>query len=100
MGSFVTIQGRRQRYFAVVTDVELRAVDDGVRHFPPEFSTGVADAGDFTADVIAGTLAYGQLSVMPSMAVRIGDSSPGSAEQAKTIPGAFRAGIRRLTGGH
>ena len=40
VGSFVTIQGRRQRYFAVVTDVELRAVDDGVRHFPPAFSTG------------------------------------------------------------
>ena len=89
VGSFVTIQGRRQRYFAVVTDVELRAVDDGVRHFPPAFSTGNANAGDFTTEVIAGTLAYGQLSVMPSMAVPIGDSSSRSAEQAKTIPEHF-----------
>ncbi len=89
VGSFVTIQGRRQRYFAVVTDVELRAVDDGVRHFPPAFSTGAADAGDFTAEVIAGTLAYGQLSVMPSMAVPVGSSPNGTAEQAKTIPEHF-----------
>ena len=89
VGSFVTIQGRRQRYFAVVTDVELRAVDDGVRHFPPASSPGAPDAGDFTAEVIAGTLAYGQLSVMPSMAVPIGDPSPGVAEQAKTIPEHF-----------
>ncbi len=89
VGSFVTIQGRRQRYFAVVTDVELRAVDDGVRHFPPAFSTDDVDAGDFTAEVIAGTLAYGQLSVMPSMAVPVESSQQGTAEQAKTIPEHF-----------
>ena len=89
VGSFVTIQGRRQRYFAVVTDVELRAVDDAVRHFPPEFSAGDADPGGFAADVIAGTVAYGQLSVMPSMAVPLHDSVHGTAEQAKTIPEHF-----------
>ena len=89
VGSFVTIQGRRQRYFAVVTDVELRAVDDGVRHFPPAFSTGDANAGDFTAEVISGTLAYGQLSVMPSMAVPAESTQQGTAEQAKTIPEHF-----------
>ena len=89
VGSFVTIRGRRQRYFAVVTDVELRAVDDGVRHFPPAFSTGDVDAGDFTAEVIAGTLAYGQLSVMPSLAIPIESAQQGAGEQAKTIPEHF-----------
>ena len=85
VGSFVTIQGRRQRYFAVVTDIELRAVDDGVRHFPP---AEIGDGG-FTAEVISGTVAYGQLSVMPSMAVPMGAVQQEVAEQAKTIPEHF-----------
>ena len=92
VGSFVTIVGRRQRYFAVVTDLELRAVDDSVRHFPPSGSAGV-DGDGFIAEVMAGTLAYGQLSVMPSMTAPL-DSDAGigaviSAEQAKTIPEHF-----------
>ena len=92
VGSFVTIVGRRQRYFAVVTDLELRAVDDNVRHFPPTGSTG-SGADGFAADVMAGTLAYGQLSVMPSMTAPldsgqvVGEGM--SAEQAKTIPEHF-----------
>lgn len=85
VGSFVTIQGRRQRYFAVVTDIELRAVDDGVRHFPP---SEIGDGG-FTAEVISGTVAYGQLSAMPSMAVPTEAVQQGVAEQAKTIPEHF-----------
>ena len=90
VGSFVTIQGRRQRYFAVVTDVELRAVDDSVRHFPPDFSVGGAASGqNFAAEVIAGTVAYGQLSVMPGMAVAADAIEDGIAEQAKTIPEHF-----------
>ena len=92
VGSFVTIVGRRQRYFAVVTDLELRTVDDSVRHFPPGGST-YSGAGDFAAEVMAGTLAYGQLSVMPSMTAPL-DSGGSigaaiSAEQAKTIPEHF-----------
>ncbi len=93
VGSFVTIVGRRQRYFAVVTDLELRAVDESVRHFPPGGSTGVG-VGDFAAEVMAGTLAYGQLSVMPSMTAPLDSGSVAgqggiSAEQAKTIPEHF-----------
>ena len=94
VGSFVTIVGRRQRYFAVVTDLELRAVDDSVRHFPPGGSTySGAGMGDFVADVMAGTLAYGQLSVMPSMTAPLDAVDDGralaQAEQAKTIPEHF-----------
>ena len=98
VGSFVTIVGRRHRYFAVVTDLELRTVDDSVRHFPPGGSTG-AGADGFAAEVMAGTLAYGQLSVMPSMTAPLDSASsvagaadlaaPANAEQAKTIPEHF-----------
>ncbi len=91
VGSFVTVVGRRQRYFAVVTDLELRTVDDSVRHFPPTRSPG---GDDFHAEVMAGTLAYGQLSVMPSMTAPLHSDVAGGgtselAEQAKTIPEHF-----------
>ena len=82
LGSFVTIQGQRRRYFAVVTDLELRAVDDSVRHFPPDTPDG------FIAEIMAGTMAYGQLSVMPSITAALDDRNAES-EQAKTIPGHF-----------
>ena len=83
VGSFVTIQGRRQRYFAVVTDLELRTVDDSLRHFPPDAADG------FVSEVMAGTMAYGQLSVMTSMTAARDDNSAAPAEQAKTIPEHF-----------
>ena len=83
VGSFVTIQGRRHRFFAVVTDLELRTVDDSLRHFPPDAQDG------FVGQVMAGTLAYGQMSVMPSMAASQDGAGAGSAEQAKTIPEHF-----------
>ena len=92
VGSFVTIVGRRQKYFAVVTDLELRAVDESVRHFPPR-SLGVDGTEAFIAEVMAGTVAYGQLSVMPSMTAPLEPSAiptgSDAAEQAKTIPGHF-----------
>ena len=83
VGSFVTVQGRRKRYFAVVTDLELRAVDDSVRHFPPDTHDG------YLAEVMAGTMAYGQLSVMPSMTAGLDDSGASLAEPAKSIPEHF-----------
>ena len=88
VGSFVTIRGRRQRYFGVVTDLELRAVNDSLRHFPPV--GGTAESADgLMADVMAGTMAYGQLSVMPSMTAPTEDSGMAASEAAKTIPEHF-----------
>ncbi len=83
VGSFVTIQGRRQRFFGVVTDLELRAVDDGLRHFAPE------SADDLTVEALAGAVAYGQLSVMPSMTAPLAGSGMAASEAAKTIPEHF-----------
>ena len=83
VGSFVTVQGRRQRFFGVVTDIELRTVDDSLRHFPP---TG-GDA--FLAEVVGGTTAYGVLSVMPGIAVPDGNAHGLQPETATTIPEHF-----------
>ena len=87
VGSFVTVQGRRRRYFAVVTDLTLCAADSSLRHFPPDAPDG------FAAAVMAGTMAYGQMSVMPNMAAPLEDASASLAaaapEAAKTIPEHF-----------
>ena len=84
VGSFVTVQGRRRRYFGVVTDLALCAVDNSLRHFPPDAPDG------FAAAVMAGTMAYGQMSVMPNMAAPPeAGSGSGVPEAAKTIPEHF-----------
>lgn len=83
VGSFVTIQGRRQRYFGVVTDIELRVADDDLRHFPP------TDGDALLSDVVAGTTAYGLLSVMPGMAMAAGGAYHSVPEPATTIPEHF-----------
>ena len=86
VGSLVTIQGRRQRFFGVITDVELRVADDRLRHFPP------AGADTFIAQALGGTAAYGIVSVMPGMATPIGANANGTGhapESATTIPEHF-----------
>lgn len=91
VGALVTIQGRRQRFFGVITDVELRVSDDNLRHFPPA-------AGDaFITAVMGGTAAYGLLSVMPGMAApadidgnnRANGYAGRTPESATTIPEHF-----------
>ena len=86
VGSLVTIQGRRQRFFGVITDVELRVADDRLRHFPP------AGADTFIAQALGGTAAYGIVSVMPGMAAPAGVNANGTGhapESATTIPEHF-----------
>ncbi|MEK7873285.1 MAG: HAS-barrel domain-containing protein, partial [Chloroflexota bacterium] len=57
VGRFVTIQGQKQRFFGVVTDVALASADQRLSAIPP-------DAGDpFIAEVLAGTGAYGLVTV-------------------------------------
>ena len=83
VGSLVTIRGRRQRFFGVITDVELRVSDDNLRHFPPA-------AGDaFITEVMGGTAAYGLMSVMPGMAAPADDNIGHIPESATTIPEHF-----------
>ena len=91
VGSLITIQGRRQRFFGVITDVELRVADDRLRHFPP------AGADTFIAQALGGTAAYGIVAVMPGMAAPIGANDNGAGgngtgrppESATTIPEHF-----------
>ena len=84
VGSFVTIQGSRQRFFGVVTDIELSSSDPRLKHTPPEVDN------PFIAQVISGTVAYGMISVLPNLTMPTisGDDQVGPVA-AKSIPGHF-----------
>ncbi len=83
LGTFVTIQGERHRFFGVVTDVGLGSADDSLKHSPP----GVEDP--FIAEVVSGTAAYGTVKVLPTltMPAALGDSEGPSP--ARTVPAHF-----------
>ncbi len=83
VGTFVTVQGERLRFFGVVTDVALGAADPGLKYNPPD----VQDP--FIHQVVAGTTAYGTITVLPTltMPAALGDSA--GPMPAKTVPAHF-----------
>ena len=84
VGSFVTIQGSRQRFFGVVTDIELGSSDPRLKHTPP------AVDDPFIAQVISGTVAYGTISVLPNLTMpTISGNNQDGPVAAKSIPGHF-----------
>ena len=83
-GSFVTIQGERQRFFGVVTDIALGSSDSRLAHNPPDVDDPLV------AQVISGAIAYGSVTILPhlTMPVTAGDLQDAPVA-AKTIPGHF-----------
>ena len=83
LGAFVTIQGEKHRFFGVVTDVGLEAADDGLKHTPP----GVQDP--FVAQVVSGTVAYGSVSVLPTLTMPAVLGASEGPSPARTVPAHF-----------
>ena len=83
VGTFVTIQGSRNRFFGVVTDISLDSTDARLSNSPPQVDD------PFITRVVEGTVAYGTISVLPTltMPVALGDSQGPAA--AKSIPAHF-----------
>ena len=84
VGTFVTIQGSKYRFFGVVTDLALNSSDPRLKHFPPEVDD------PFIAQVVSGTIAYGTITVLPNltMPVVLGGEEEAPVA-AKTIPAHF-----------
>ena len=83
VGTFVTIQGNRARFFGTLTEIALGSSDPRLKQNPP------AVDDPFIAQVMAGSVAYGTITVLPQLilpSVR-GDSQGPVA--AKTIPPHF-----------
>ena len=68
VGTFVSIQGQRMRFFGVVTEVALKAMDQTMVTSPPDVSN------PFIAKVISGTAAYGTITVEPMLTIGGGDN--------------------------
>ncbi len=83
-GTLVTIDGTSNRFFGVVTDIALATSDPRLKHTPALVENPLA------AQVVAGTVAYGTLSVLPQLIMPsvLGDTSEQPAA-AKTIPPHF-----------
>ncbi len=83
VGTFVTIQGRKYRFFGVVTDLQLNSSDTRLRHSPPDL------VDPLLSQIISGPVAYGTVSALPNLTMPLvagGDESPVAA---KTIPSHF-----------
>ena len=84
VGSFVTVQGQRLRFFAVVTEVALGATDQRLAQTPPDVSD------PYVAEVLSGTTAYGVITVEPMLTLGIDPLGELDGPMpAKTVPPHF-----------
>ena len=84
VGRYVTIEGQRQRFFGMITDVSLGVIDQKLTLTPPDVSD------PFTAEVLAGTSTYGTIHVSPYLTIG-GDvaSLLEGPQPVKTVPTHF-----------
>jgi uncharacterized protein len=84
VGRYVTIEGRKRRFFGMMTDVTLGVVDQQINVTP-------ADAADpFLGEILEGTSTYGIVHVLPMLT--IGSDASGVLEgpqPVKTVPAHF-----------
>ena len=83
VGRYVTIQGQKQRFFGMITDVTLGVVDERITQTPPDVSD------PFIAEVLGGTSTYGVLHVQPYLTLGTNATSMGEPQPVKTVPAHF-----------
>jgi DNA helicase HerA-like ATPase len=84
VGRYVTIQGQKQRFFGLITDVSLGVVDQRLTLTPPDVSD------PFIAEVLSGTSTYGSIHVSPMLVISGNAATMIEGPQpVKTIPAHF-----------
>ncbi len=63
VGSYVTIEGGKRRFFGMITDIGLEATDNQMVASPPDISNPLI------AEAIAGTATYGKLHILPTLTI-------------------------------
>ncbi len=86
VGRYVTIEGQKQRFFGMITDIGLGAIDPRFTLTPPDISD------PFISEVLSGTSTYGTLHVLPMLTIS-GDVSSliEGPQPVKTVPTHFSA---------
>jgi len=84
VGRYVTIDGKKRRFFGMITDVSLGFTDERLSLTPPDTSDS------FIAEVLNGTSTFGTLHVLPMLTIG-GDASDiiEGPMPVKTIPSHF-----------
>jgi len=81
VGRYVVVRGRTgRRFFSIVTDVQLDALNPLIQKSPPDTSD------PFMAHVYAGTAVFGQLEISPMLVL---DSDASEPRPVKTVPSHF-----------
>jgi DNA helicase HerA-like ATPase len=84
VGHYVTIEGNRQRYLGMITDISLSTIDQRIVQAPPDGSN------ELISEVISSAYAYGVLHVTPHLIIGHETANPlEGPEPVKTIPGHF-----------
>lgn len=81
VGRYVVVHGERQRFFCMLTDVELNSANPSIQNDPPDLSD------PFMRAVYGGTAAYGTIKVAPMLMIGEDDKP----RPVKTIPEHFTA---------
>ncbi|MBM4448794.1 MAG: ATP-binding protein, partial [Chloroflexi bacterium] len=86
VGRYVTIEGQKQRFFGMITDIGLGAIDPRFTLTPPDISD------PFVSEVLSGTGTYGTLHVLPMLTIS-GDVATliEGPQPVKTVPSHFSA---------
>ena len=84
VGRYVTIDGKKRRFFGMITDISLGVTDEAITATPPDTSD------PFTAEVLEGTATYGTLHILPMLTIG-GDvaSIVEGPQPVKTVPSHF-----------
>ena len=84
VGRYVTIEGQKQRFFSMITDISLGVTDQKLTLTPPD----VTDP--FITEVLSGTSTYGTLHVSPYLTIS-GDVANliEGPQPVKTVPSHF-----------
>jgi len=86
VGRYVTIEGRKRRFFGMITDIALGVSDPELTVAPPD------ESDSFLSEVLEGTATYGTLHVLPMLTIG-GDvaSLIEGPQPVKTVPSHFAA---------
>ncbi|HEX3721425.1 MAG TPA: ATP-binding protein [Nitrolancea sp.] len=91
VGSFVVLEGDRNRYFSLISDIRLRVTDNALAASPP------ASGSTFVRRALAGSNTYATVEVRPNLMLEeIGETTGGKPAPVRNIPMHF-AVLREAT---
>jgi len=83
VGRYIAIEGKKQRFLGMLTDVSLGVTDHHLTITPPD------TADPFITEVLSGTSTYGTLHITPYLTIGGATSTIEGPQPVKTVPSHF-----------